>query len=303
MSNGKSYGLVSGLVLIALFVTCCGDTPTVTTVVQAPIASSTPIPPIDTPIPVAPTASPTLILPTPTSTPEVLSGFADNNGVRIHYEVEGKGPPLVLLHWWKGSLEDWRQLGYVDALKDTHRLILVDARGHGLSDKPHDPADYVLEKQVEDIVAVLDKLGIDKTHYFGYSMGGKLGWALAKYAPDRLISVIIGGGTPEDFNPNSDILYTRWKKEEGIDTDAVIADVRAFSVENFMADLPGMKLPILVLVGSLDEDYAVLKDAAGKLPNGTFASLQGLDHYDAFLRSDLALQPVTKFLAEVERHQ
>jgi pimeloyl-ACP methyl ester carboxylesterase len=62
--------------------------------------------------------------------------FANNKGIRIHYEVEGDGPPLVIQHGYSDSIETWYELGYVDALKGTHRLILVDARGHGASDKP-----------------------------------------------------------------------------------------------------------------------------------------------------------------------
>ena len=54
-----------------------------------------------------------------------------------------RGPPLVLMHWLTGSLEDWRVFGYVDALKESYRLILIDARGHGQSDS-HDPAAYAL---------------------------------------------------------------------------------------------------------------------------------------------------------------
>ena len=69
-------------------------------------------------------------------TSEILSGYADNNGVRIYYEVEGEGPPLVLVPWATGSTEDWRMFGYVNALKDDYQLILVDMRGHGQSDKP-----------------------------------------------------------------------------------------------------------------------------------------------------------------------
>ena len=124
--------------------------------------------------------------------PKTISGFAENNGVRIHYEVEGQGPPLVLVHWASGSTQDRRMFGYVDALKDKYQLILIDMRGHGKSDKPHDPAAYDAETQVLDIVAVLDDLGIDKANYFGYSLGGRLGWAIAKYAPERLQSLIIG---------------------------------------------------------------------------------------------------------------
>ena len=59
--------------------------------------------------------------------------FADNNGVRIHYQVEGEGPPLVLHHGLAGTLEDWRYFGYVEELKRDYQLILMDARcsSHG----------------------------------------------------------------------------------------------------------------------------------------------------------------------------
>ena len=59
--------------------------------------------------------------------------YANNQGVRIHYEVEGSGPPLILHHGSFGSGLDWREFGYTDALKQDHQLILIDARGHGAS--------------------------------------------------------------------------------------------------------------------------------------------------------------------------
>jgi pimeloyl-ACP methyl ester carboxylesterase len=65
--------------------------------------------------------------------------YADSQGVRIHYQTVGTGPPIVLQHGFSESIEDWFDCGYVDALKLDYRLILVDARGHGGSDKPHDP--------------------------------------------------------------------------------------------------------------------------------------------------------------------
>ena len=67
---------------------------------------------------------------------------ANNEGVRIYYEVEGQGPPLVLMHGITDSLEVFRLVGYVEALKSDYRLILIDARGHGASDKPHDSDAY-----------------------------------------------------------------------------------------------------------------------------------------------------------------
>lgn len=61
-----------------------------------------------------------------------------SNGVRIRFEVEGRGPAVVIQHGFLGSPTSWREAGYVDALTDRYRVILVDARGHGESDKPHD---------------------------------------------------------------------------------------------------------------------------------------------------------------------
>ena len=63
--------------------------------------------------------------------------YANNHGIRLHYQVEGAGPPLVLQHGFSDSLESWYEMGYVTPLKQDYRLILIDARGHGASDKPH----------------------------------------------------------------------------------------------------------------------------------------------------------------------
>jgi pimeloyl-ACP methyl ester carboxylesterase len=117
--------------------------------------------------------------------------FADNQGARIHYQTVGSGPALVLHHGTLGSGADWVDLGYVDALKENHQLILLDSRGHGESDKPHDPAAYDLGLRALDVLAVLDDLSIRKSDYFGYSMGGWIGFEVAKLAPNRFNSFIL----------------------------------------------------------------------------------------------------------------
>ena len=127
--------------------------------------------------------------------------YVNNNGTRIHYHVDGEGPPLVLMHGFTLSIESWREFGYVKALKDDYRLILVDSRGHGASDKPHDPKHYEMDLRVSDIVAVLDELGIHKAHYLGHSMGGRIGYGIARYAPERFHSLVIGGSGPYQSNP------------------------------------------------------------------------------------------------------
>jgi pimeloyl-ACP methyl ester carboxylesterase len=122
--------------------------------------------------------------------------YADNHGVRIHYEVEGEGPALVLQHGFTESVVDWYETGYVEALRHDYRLVLVDARGHGASDKPHDPEAYVLNRRVADIVAVLDAVDIAKALYWGYSMGGWIGFGVARYAKERVHALVIGGQHP-----------------------------------------------------------------------------------------------------------
>ena len=73
--------------------------------------------------------------------------------------------PLVLQHGFIGNLKRWYSFGYVDALKADYQLILVDARGHGASDKPHNSAAYALPLRVGDVLAVLDALKLDKVRY------------------------------------------------------------------------------------------------------------------------------------------
>ena len=112
--------------------------------------------------------------------------YTENAGVRIHYETEGSGPALVLLHGFMSSLEDWATCGYLSALRPHYQVIMIDSRGHGESDKPHDEAAYTLDRRVSDVTSVLDALNIDQAHCWGYSMGGYIGYGMADTAPGRL---------------------------------------------------------------------------------------------------------------------
>jgi pimeloyl-ACP methyl ester carboxylesterase len=121
--------------------------------------------------------------------------YANNNGVKIYYEVEGEGPPLMMGHGVTRSLERWRQIGFADALKNDYRLIMFDARGHGKSDKPHDPAAYGAN-MVDDVQAVLDAARIDAVNYMGYSMGAGVGFMCAIRHPERFNRFVLGGWSP-----------------------------------------------------------------------------------------------------------
>ena len=137
---------------------------------------------------------------------------ANNDGIRIHYHVEGSGPPVVLHAGFTVDMHAWYEWGYVDALKSEYQLILVDPRGHGQSDKPHDPAAYEMALRAGDVIAVLDDLGIGQTHYLGYSMGGRIGFDIAKLASTRLRSLMIGGSNPFASNPHPVASRTAWRR-------------------------------------------------------------------------------------------
>ncbi len=121
------------------------------------------------------------------------------NCVRIHYEVEGEGSPLLLHAGAAGDLEGWRLAGYAEALRAEHRLILMDPRGHGHGDKPRDPAAHRIEQHRDDVRAILDAAGSDRVTFVGYSDGLKVRAALAESDPGRVSALIdIDGLEPRD---------------------------------------------------------------------------------------------------------
>ena len=247
----------------------------------------------------------------------------DNQGIRIYYEVEGNGPPLVLRQGGVSSLQAWRQTGYVERLKNDFQCVLIDARGRGKSDKPHVSSAYTLQAHVSDVVAVIDELKIQTSHYWGYSMGGWIGFGMAQHAPERLRSLIIGAA-----HPYEDLSFAAFQGIDGSDPDAFIAaleatlqerirtelrshvlanDLRALAASmqvrsSMEAILPEMRMPCMLYVGEADTRCSAVKSCAGRIAQATVVTLPGLNHREAMLRSDLVLPHVRRFLANlVER--
>ena len=259
--------------------------------------------------------------------------FVNNKGVRIYYEVEGQGPPLVLAHGRGGTLDTWRRNGYADALKNDFTLALFDARGHGQSDKPHETPAYEFNLIVDDVVAVLDALGIGKAHYFGYSMGAMTGFRVAIRSAARFHSFILGGGSPyrssgvvkglQDLleiyktlltDPQAYLVLreearghvlTNEETNEGLANDAEAHIASTTASLNWPPltndELSHISVPCLLYCGDLDPRHPGAKEGAKRMPQATFVSLPGLDHVPAFVRSDMALPHVKKFLAEVSK--
>ena len=122
--------------------------------------------------------------------------FFDSRGVRIRYVDVGRGEPVVLIHGFSTSLDaNWRQTKVIDALSRDFRVVALDVRGHGKSDKPHDPASYGVVV-VEDVARLMDHLHIPRAHIVGYSMGGAITGKFITMHPDRVISAVFGGSAP-----------------------------------------------------------------------------------------------------------
>ncbi|MFC3183851.1 alpha/beta fold hydrolase [Pseudoglutamicibacter albus] len=114
------------------------------------------------------------------------------DGTRIYYEVTGDGPVLIFLHGSALSRVIWRGLGYLKGLPGyTH--IRIDARGHGKSDKPHEPQAYAMERMAEDVLAVMDAEQIATAGLVGYSLGARTGWQLMTTAPTRFTTFVALG--------------------------------------------------------------------------------------------------------------
>ncbi|MGH9808996.1 MAG: alpha/beta fold hydrolase, partial [Terriglobia bacterium] len=113
----------------------------------------------------------------------------DRDGIKIHYEVHGDGPPLILTHGYSSTSAMWT--GQVEALSKHRKLILWDMRGHGQSDYPESPSAYSEALTVGDIAALLDAVGIRKAIVGGLSLGGYMSLAFYRAHPERVSALLI----------------------------------------------------------------------------------------------------------------
>ena len=245
--------------------------------------------------------------------------YATNQGVRIHYQVGGEGAPLVLLHGFNSNLERWHEWGYVEPLQRDYRLILLDARGHGASDKPYDRAAYTWPIPVTDVVAVLEHLQIPQAHVLGYSRGGGTCFGLAQYAPTRIMSLLIGGMPAQEDSfatfaevdgTDPEAFFTAFEGKLGVrlppemKARMVINDLQALAAAaqtrpSLEEVLPQMTMPCLLFAGEADPWYPLIQDNARRMPKATVISFPGLGHADVTRRADLVLPQVIQFLRTV----
>lgn len=245
--------------------------------------------------------------------------FANNAGVRVNYETEGDGSPLVMLHGRGLCIDDWVECGYTAALGKGHRLILIDARGHGSSDKPHAASAYDTREHASDVVAVLDDLAINKATVFGYSQGARTTLRLAVEYPNRVARFIAGGGrmSAQDTTPIHEVwsrgldafmgylepAYGDWltserrSRMEQVDLAAFVAMVDPnYHEPPILPRLSTLTMPCLLYAGGGDAIKNDVRACADELANAEFFTVPKLGHIETLMRSELVLPRLTRFL-------
>ena len=252
------------------------------------------------------------------------SGFFDSNGVRIHYETYGAGEPLIMVHGFTGSIESGLQeKDLVDALQPGRKLVFIDVRGHGQSDKPHDEEAYSLENMASDVLNLMDYLGIEKADLYGYSMGAGISHHLLAFHQDRFNAVVLGG-TGSNMEPNPQVIadivaqmlladdpttianpgLRDWRDRvdaaPNSDRLALAACAKRFlplSDHMTAEDVADVNIPVLIIVGSEDAVTANLPNLVAAIPGVKYVEVPGRTHEDA-TSDPMFAREVATFLSE-----
>jgi len=223
-----------------------------------------------------------------------------STGLRLAYEVQGSGPPIVLVHGFASNRgTNWRSPSWYRTLSEAGRqVIALDVRGHGESDKPHDAAAYDEAELASDVVRLLDHLSIARADVMGYSMGGFILLRVLAEQPQRLNKAIIAGVGENYYrrtSANGDKIAEGLRVPTSRDVmDAVARQFRVFA-EQGKNDLEALALcmlrprvtinsfpdngvPVLIVVGATDSIAGDARVLAEHVPNARLVIVPGRDH-------------------------
>jgi pimeloyl-ACP methyl ester carboxylesterase len=230
------------------------------------------------------------------------SGFFDSDGVRIHYETFGQGKPIVLVHGFPISMDlNWVGTNWVETLQPVRRVVGLDCRGHGESDKPHDPEAYGIENMAGDVLRLMDHLSIDEADLLGYSQGSGISAYLLAHHRERFTSVILTAigdrfvlGSTEEGHSNamaeamlaedpSQITDPGAKAFRAIADAMPNTDLKALAAIAQRprepidpADFAGVDIPVLVISGAEDTSPAAM---AAATPGSELVLIPDTDHF------------------------
>lgn len=246
------------------------------------------------------------------------------DGLRIAYDVSGAGEAIVLLHGGLHTRQHWHDAGYVERLKRNFKVITIDIRGNGESDKPVESTCYTEEKHCQDILAVAAACCLERFTIWGYSYGGNIGRYLAAQSPcvSKLVMVgfTFGPGASGPFRRFIANFRDHWlpilqaQADKNFDAQALSAkdqeDLRRGEIQVILAWLsaildwaaiePGdLPCPTLWLAGSRNDDvminmkeYEAILDAT----NVKTQVIEGLNHWQEFTEVDRVLSAVLTFI-------
>lgn len=228
--------------------------------------------------------------------------FSASDGVKIHYLAMGQGSPVLLIHGSSGSAGvNWFGNGVAQALATGHHVIAIDLRGHGKSDKPHDPSKYG-PAMARDVVELLDHLEITKAHIHGFSISGGVVSQLLATHPERFITASYGGSgirevdpkwmlkVPKDvawIDPLEERLSNKGRARTNVDREALRALFQypwepgeRFGETDapYALDLTKITVPVLAIIGEYDRPHMKTHRMNREIKNFKSIVLLGKSH-------------------------
>jgi pimeloyl-ACP methyl ester carboxylesterase len=215
----------------------------------------------------------------------------DSKGISIHYTIEGKGQPVLLIHGlFADASLNWGGPGIIKALSKDYQVIAMDVRGHGLSDKPEQEDAYGLQ-MVEDVIRLLDHLKIQKAHVVGYSMGGMITMKFLTLHPERVRSAVLGGmGWLQDKSALQDF-FGRLPERKGL-SGTPRACPRSFGALAVTAkEVKAIRVPVSVLVGENDPVKKLYVDPLEQLrPDWPVKVIAGAGHLGCVVQPEFKVE-------------
>ena len=239
-------------------------------------------------------------------------GWVEHDGARIRFASYGAGPPVILLHGGLGHSGNYfHQLG---ALRDSgRRVVLIDSRGHGRSTRDAKPYSY--ERMADDVLAVMDALGVERAAFVGWSDGACIALDVARRRPERVSGVFFFGcnvdpsGTKalDERNPLLGRCFSRHMKDYA-QLSATPNDIESFAAAvmemqrtqpNYSAaDLAAIEVPVTIVHAEHDEfiERSHADYLARTIPDASFVFLPGVSHFAPLQRPDEFNRAVLEFL-------
>lgn len=190
------------------------------------------------------------------------------NGLRYHVAEHGTGlEAILLLHGFTGSSASWAPV--VDRLAERYRVLAPDLIGHGATEAPQDVSRYRIDRAADDLIALLDELGLPTVHWVGYSMGARLALHAALRHPSRVNTLTLESGSPG--------LASLAERETRVAADSALADrIERDGIEAFVAHWEALPLFASQVVLSVETRAALHTARLRNDPRGLAHSLRGM---------------------------